>query len=89
MDSRGFLQLRHRCGTCDEVFDSVEELCEHEQAHVGRTIVSSEPASANRYYYSYGADFLSDGIENSHQVNRGLPLKVPRSDQGGFRDHAM
>ena len=79
MDTHGLDRLQHRCGTCDEIFQSIEELCEHVQVHVRPADAQSEPASANRDCY-YRVLF-EDSVENSHRLNRGLPVKVLLSDE--------
>ena len=79
MDNDSLDRLQHRCGTCDEIFQSIEELCEHEQVHARPAAERSEPERANHYRYD-GALF-EDSAVNSHRLNRGLPVKVLLPDE--------
>jgi hypothetical protein len=74
MDTNVLDRLQHRCGTCDKIFQSIEELCVHVQVHVRPADGQSEPASANRYRYD--SALFEDSVVNSHRLNRGLPVKV-------------
>jgi hypothetical protein len=69
MDTNGLDRLQHRCGTCSEIFQSIEELCEHAQVHARPADGRSEPASANRYRYD--SVLYAHSVENSHWLNRG------------------
>ena len=50
VDAKGLDRLHHRCGTCEEIFQSIEELREHAQVHARPADGRSEAVSANRYH---------------------------------------
>jgi hypothetical protein len=79
MDTNGLNQLQHRCGTCSEIFQSIEELCKHARVHARPTDGRSEPASANRYRYD--SVLYANSVENSHWLHRGRTVKVLLSDE--------
>jgi hypothetical protein len=79
MDSDSLDRLQHRCGTCDEIFLSIEELCVHVQVHARPAEGRGEPASANGYRYD--SALFEDSVVNSHRLNRGLPVKVLLPDE--------
>jgi hypothetical protein len=79
MDSNGLARLQHRCGTCTEIFQTIEELREHAQVHARLADGRSEPASVNRQRYD--RVLYANSVENSHWLNRGRAVKVLLSDE--------
>ena len=80
MNANSLGRMRHRCGTCDEIFQSIEELCEHAQVHARATDEQDEPASATYYRYEYYSLHLEDRVEDLHRLHRGRAVKVLSSD---------
>ena len=79
MDTKGLDRLQHRCGTCSEIFHSIEELREHEKVHALPADEGRESASVNgvRYYRAYYAH----SVEISHWLNHSRAGKVLPPDE--------
>ena len=81
MDPKSLDRLQHRCGTCGEIFKSIEELCEHAQVHARATDEQSEPASATYYRYDHYSVSFEDRVEDLHRLHRGRAVKVQLPDE--------
>ena len=79
MDTYGLGLLQHQCGTCGEIFHSIEELCAHARAHARPADWSSEPASPDRYLRD--SVLYAHSVENWHWSNRVRAVKVLLSDE--------